>query len=76
MSSNTIRTARARTSGEYGGIGLVMAPSFQDQEPPENPVRFRALRNVGMREPAIPSSSWQRARPRGSTVPRWPYGAL
>src|SRR5215217_1176472 len=41
--SNTIRTARARTSGEYGGICLVMAPSFQDQEPPENPVRFRAL---------------------------------
>src|SRR5215212_4385877 len=38
--SNTIRTARARTSGEYGGICLVMAPSFQDQEPPENPVRF------------------------------------
>src|SRR4051794_29840853 len=43
MSSNTIRTARARTSGEYGGIGLVMAPSFQDQEPPENPVRFKAF---------------------------------
>src|SRR4051794_6320978 len=38
--SNTIRTARARTSGEYGGMRLVMAPSFQDQEPPENPVRF------------------------------------
>ena len=37
---NTIRTARARTSGGYGGLGLVMAPSFQDQEPPENPVRF------------------------------------
>src|SRR3954467_6540021 len=33
--SNTIRTARARTSGEYGGMRLVMAPSFQDQEPPE-----------------------------------------
>src|SRR3954463_12565685 len=40
--SNTIRTARARTSGEYGGMRLVMAPSFQDQEPPENPVRFPA----------------------------------
>src|SRR3954452_25507133 len=42
--SNTIRTARARTSGEYGGICLVMAPSFQDQEPPENPVRFSLRR--------------------------------
>src|SRR5215210_733907 len=42
--SNTIRTARARTSGEYGGMRLVMAPSFQDQEPPENPVRFNGFK--------------------------------
>src|SRR3954452_13750688 len=46
--SNTIRTARARTSGEYGGICLVMAPSFQDQEPPENPVRFTGPRVPGL----------------------------
>src|SRR4051794_9977542 len=26
--------------GENRGICSVMAPSFQDQEPPENPVRF------------------------------------
>src|SRR3954471_14127657 len=40
--SRTIRTARARTSGEYGGTRFVMAPSSQELEPPENPVRFRA----------------------------------
>src|SRR5438270_11851669 len=38
--SRTIRTARARTSGEYGGTRFVMAPSSQESEPPENPVRF------------------------------------
>src|SRR3954465_14530175 len=38
--SRTIRTARARTSGEYGGTRFVMAPSSQELEPPENPVRF------------------------------------
>ena len=38
--SSTIRTARARTSGEYGGTRFVMAPSSQELEPPENPVRF------------------------------------
>src|SRR3954463_9619875 len=43
--SSTIRTARSRTSGENGGVCFVMAPSSQDLEPPENPVRFRrALR--------------------------------
>src|SRR5881394_3051398 len=40
--SRTIRTARARTSGEYGGTRFVMAPSSQESEPPENPVRFSA----------------------------------
>src|SRR5437762_14268353 len=38
--SKTIRTARARTSGEYGGTRFVMAPSSQELEPLENPVRF------------------------------------
>src|SRR5712671_439698 len=38
--SRTIRTARARTSGEYGGTRFVMAPSSQELEPPENPARF------------------------------------
>src|SRR5437868_10669100 len=33
--SRTIRTARARTSGEYGGTRFVMAPSSQESEPPE-----------------------------------------
>ena len=26
---------------------FVMAPSFQDQEPPENPVRFKVLKQTG-----------------------------
>src|ERR1051325_1196029 len=39
--SSTIRTARARTSGEYGGTRFVMAPSSQELEPPEIPARFR-----------------------------------
>src|SRR3954469_3691099 len=38
--SSTIRTARARTSGEYGGVRFVMAPSSQELEPPGNPGRF------------------------------------
>src|SRR5438045_6355320 len=38
--SRTIRTARAGTSAEYGGTRFVMAPSSQELEPPENPVRF------------------------------------
>src|SRR6266496_615588 len=41
--SRTIRTARARTSGEYGGTRFVMAPSSQELEPPENPVRFKIV---------------------------------
>jgi hypothetical protein len=36
----TIRTARARTSAEYGGTRFVMAPSSQELEPPGNPPRF------------------------------------
>jgi hypothetical protein len=39
--SDTIRTARARTSGEYL-VCLVIAPSSREPEPPANPVRFRA----------------------------------
>src|SRR3954452_23162773 len=56
--SNTIRTARARTSGEYGGMRLVMAPSFQDQEPPENPVRFTRTQRFRV--------EWSTSRPRSS----------
>jgi hypothetical protein len=37
--SNTIRTARDRTSGEYL-VCLVIAPSSQGLEPPANPPRF------------------------------------
>src|SRR5467141_2163655 len=44
--SKTIRTARARTSGEYGGTRFVMAPSSQELEPPENPVRFSIREGV------------------------------
>src|SRR6266700_8179867 len=45
--SRTIRTARARTSGEYGGTRFVMAPSSQESEPPENPVRFSTVQSDG-----------------------------
>src|ERR1700747_3515235 len=41
--SRTIRTARARTSGEYGGTRFLIAPSSQELEPPTNPVRFSDL---------------------------------
>jgi hypothetical protein len=34
--SRTIPTARARSSGEYGGTRFVMAPSSQELEPPGN----------------------------------------
>ena len=37
--STTIRTARARTSGEYL-VRLLIAPSSQAVEPPANPARF------------------------------------
>src|SRR6266446_10966116 len=37
--SNTIRTARSRTSGE-NRLGLAMTPSSQGMEPPINPGRF------------------------------------
>src|SRR6476620_4880239 len=41
-SSRTIRTARARTSGEnLFVVLLVMAPSSQELEPPANPGRFK-----------------------------------
>jgi hypothetical protein len=39
---NTIRTARARTSGEYL-VCLLIAPSSQELEPPANPRRFSSL---------------------------------
>jgi hypothetical protein len=43
--SVTIRTARARTSGEYVfAVFLVsMAPSSQELEPPANPARFTSI---------------------------------
>src|SRR3954447_10023305 len=44
--SRTIRTARARTSEEYGGTRFVMAPSSQELEPPEIPGRFRIVFRV------------------------------
>jgi hypothetical protein len=40
--STTIRTARARTSGE-NLVGFRMAPSSQGLEPPGNPARFRLV---------------------------------
>src|SRR5437870_5426428 len=43
--SNTIRTARSRTSGE-NRLGLAMTPSSQGMEPPINPGRFMNLREL------------------------------
>src|SRR5205085_6305585 len=56
--SRTIRTARARTSGEYGGTRFVMAPSSQDLEPPENPVRFN-FGSTGSELEAVTVRTWQ-----------------
>jgi len=41
--SNTIRTARARTSGEYFVDLVAIAPSPRELEPPANPGRFTLL---------------------------------
>src|SRR5258707_14318524 len=42
--SNTMRTARSRPSAEnLFVVGLLIAPSSQDVEPPANPVRFNLL---------------------------------
>src|SRR5690606_5811315 len=38
--SNTMRTARSRTSGEYL-VDFFIAPSSQEMEPPEKPGRFK-----------------------------------
>src|SRR5919199_5267415 len=46
--SKTMRTARARTSGEYGGVRFVMAPSSQEQEPPGIPVRFNVALDAAL----------------------------
>ncbi len=56
--SNTIRTARSRTSGEYL-IDLVMTPSSQTLESPAIPGRFT--------RPVSPSS-WQLLLPTGRVV--------
>ncbi|SFF67842.1 hypothetical protein SAMN04488120_1233 [Fontimonas thermophila] len=41
--SNTIRTARSPTSGEYRVYSLLIAPSSQRLEPPRKPGRFSAM---------------------------------
>ena len=46
--SRTIRTARARTSGEYRGTRFVIAPSSQGLEPPANPARGMRLRLIAL----------------------------
>ncbi|WP_288936323.1 hypothetical protein, partial [uncultured Sphingomonas sp.] len=52
--SSTIRTARARTSGEnLFVVLLVIAPSSQELEPPTNPARFTSL------EPGLSRTSIQ-----------------
>src|SRR5690606_34495403 len=40
--SNTMRTARSRTSGEYL-VDFFIAPSSQEMEPPEKPGRFKVV---------------------------------
>src|SRR6266699_2484755 len=65
--SRTIRTARARTSGEYGGTRFVMAPSSQESEPPENPVRFTLVDSEWLPM----GSSSTRPKSRIATGPAW-----
>ncbi|WP_233253948.1 hypothetical protein, partial [Limnohabitans sp. MMS-10A-192] len=45
--SSTIRTARSRTSGEKRFDFLLMAPSSQSVEPPQNPGRFKETEKIG-----------------------------
>src|SRR5207237_8506389 len=50
--SNTMRTARSRTSAEnLFVVGLLIAPSSQDVEPPANPVRFTKGSGCGVQRP-------------------------
>src|SRR6185437_1173909 len=56
--SNTIRTARSRTSGEYVGdffFGVSIAPSSQELEPPRIPERFTLELGVAFVPPSKPS---------------------
>src|SRR5262249_34961903 len=62
--SRTIRTARTRTSGE-NRLGLVMAPSSQDLEPPGKPGRFtvegRLVATASLQvRPDVPECGWVR----------------
>ena len=50
-----MRTARARTSGEYRAEVFVMAPPSQGLEPPANPARFK-LCNVKKHAALVPVS--------------------
>ncbi len=52
--SRTIRTARARTSREYGGTRFVIAPSSQELKPPTNPARFTFKSTAGVECGAAP----------------------
>ncbi len=54
--SNTIQTARSRTSGAYFAdlCFVMMTPSSQDMEPPGNPARFIwKLDNLGRSLPHL-----------------------
>ncbi|MCM8566751.1 hypothetical protein, partial [Thauera linaloolentis] len=44
--SNTMRTARSRTSGE-NFVVFFMAPSSQELEPPQNPGQFKVIDELG-----------------------------
>ena len=54
--SRTIRTARSRTSGEKRFDFLLMAPSSQSVEPPQNPGRFSLEFVAGIGQ--HPSNQW------------------
>src|SRR6185295_4280656 len=57
--SNTIRTARSCTSGEYCfAFSFIMAPLSQLLEPPAFPGRFRVTNDVGQSSTRLRQSEW------------------
>ena len=66
--SNTIRTARSRTSGEQGVLRFVIAPSSQELEPPGNPARFSQSHAIG-------AGAWPVGRTRRYRQRVWARGA-
>src|SRR5690606_27968722 len=73
--SNTSRTARSRTSGEYF-FACLMTPISQELEPPANPGRFTATGSHGysldQADCAARHHIWCRSEDRGHRCPGTP----